>query len=155
MCVGWPFKIAYIRLWMLLLSAGMCVGWSFEIVFAQLRMLLLSLGCASDGRSNHLILHFAQTTKEFVTEEYGFYSIGSMRLVEWLYLACCQLLPRSDMEATLFALVFHVAVALVAQLFQYCSQCLCQLLLACRLPEKRLAVKAHIGNVKSSAILMG
>ena len=80
---------------------------------------------------NHLILHFAQTTKEFVAEEYGFYSIGSMRLAEGLYLSCRQLLPRSDMEATLFALVFHVAVALVAQLFQYCSQCLCQLLLAC------------------------
>ena len=52
--------------------------------------------------------------KEFVTEEYGFCSIGSMRLAEGLYLACRQLLPRSDMEATLFALVFHVAVALVA-----------------------------------------
>ena len=104
---------------------------------------------------NHLILHFAQTTKEFVTEDYGFYSIGSMRLAEGLYLACRQLPPRSDMEATLFALVFHVAVALVAQLFQYRSQCLCQLLLACRLPEKRLAVISHIGNVKSSAILMG
>ena len=93
--------------------------------------------------------------KEFVAEEYGFYSIGSLRFAEGLYLACHQLLPRSDMEATLFALVFHVAVALVAQLFQYCSQCLCQLLLACRLPKKRLAVISHIGNVKGSAILMG
>ena len=83
--------------------------------------ILSLLGWTSDGRSNHLILHFAQTTKEFVAEEYGFYSIGSMRLEEGLYLSFRQLFPRSDMEATLFALVFHVAVALVAQLFQYRS----------------------------------
>ena len=34
---------------------------------------ILSLpGWASDGRSKSLILHFTQTTKEFVTEEYDF-----------------------------------------------------------------------------------
>lgn len=177
MCVGWSFEIACARLRMLLLSAGMCrmavrnrLCSAVDVILSLLgcvsdgrsKSLMLGCGCycslsgcASDSRSNHLILHFALTTKEFVTEEYRFCSIGSMWLAEVSYLACRQLFPRSDMEATLFALVFHVAVALVAQLFQYCSQCLCQLLLACRLSEKRLAVKAHIGNVKGSAILMG
>ena len=42
--VGRSFKIAYIRLWMLLFSAGMCVGWPFKIAYIRLWMLLFSSG---------------------------------------------------------------------------------------------------------------
>lgn len=42
--VGRSFEIAYIRLWMLLFSAGMCVGWSFEIAYIRLWMLLFFAG---------------------------------------------------------------------------------------------------------------